>query len=253
MMPESEEVLENREGGFGWRLDHAPVHVRMFVTIFLCVVGLGMIAAQVNLFLQHRYADGDPAFSMKDIVGDLHGRPGQRSFTQAVRGNMREYLETEEEVETVIAWSEADGLEQDYHLQIADIISERCIICHSPGGEAEQLPLTSYEEVIKSVKPAWLSPSPERIAKLIHIHILGLASLWMIVGCITLFSGPTNVWRSLLAAMPLVGITMDAIGMCLAPLAKPFVWLTIGGGALMGIAFVCQFFLVMYSLWYPRR
>lgn len=238
---------------FSWRLDRAPIHVRMFVTIFLCTVGLGMIAAQVNMFLQHRYADGDPAFSMEDIVSDLHGRQGQRPLVAAVRGSMKQYLDTEDEGGTLIAWAEADGPERDYHIKVADILFERCVMCHAPGGEAKWLPLTSYEEVIETVGPVWLSPSPEHVARTIHIHLLALASLWVLVGCVTLLSGPSSVLRSILATAPLIGIIMDAVGMWLAPLAKPFVWLAVGGGALMGMAFVCQFFLVMYSLWRPKN
>ena len=121
---------------FPWRLDRAPLYVRCFVTLFFCVVGLGLVVAEINLVLSHRLADGDPGFSFDDIVADLHGYAGARPLVHALHGPMRQYVKTEEEAETIIAWAEADGPEREYRIRIVDIIEARCLKCHSSGGES---------------------------------------------------------------------------------------------------------------------
>lgn len=236
-----------------WRLDWAPVHVRLFVTVFFCAVGLGSLAAQAHLYFRHRHADGDPALSVADIVADLHGRTGQRPIVRALNGKMRQYVESEAEAKALLDWAAREGPEREYHLQIADILSERCTKCHAPRGKAERVPLTSYSEVMKVVKPKWLSPAPEHIARVTHIHLLALSSLWMLTGCVTLLCGAPSWQRSLLAAAPLFGILMDAVGQWLAPLAKSFVGLSLAGGAVMGIGFLAQFLLIIHSLWLPAQ
>ena len=232
-----------------WRLDLAPAPVRALATAFLCAIGLGLLAAQANLYLSHRHADGDPAFSMADIVADLHGREGGRPLVAALNGEMRQYVDSEEEAEALIAWAMADAPEREYHLSIADIFSERCVRCHGPGGESSDRPLTSYGQAQKVSLAGWHAPTWEHIARITHTHLLPLAVLWTLVGAVTVFSGPPSWSRAALAILPLAGIVVDAAGVWLAPLSRPMVWLVVAGGAAMGLGFFCQFVLAVYSLW----
>lgn len=236
-------------GAARWRLDQAPVHVRALATVFLCVVGMGLLTAHVNLYLSHRHADGDPSFSLDDVFADLHGREGTRPLVRAVNGRMRQYVQSDEEAEAIIAWAEEDGPERSYHLEIADVFSDRCVKCHSITGEAGNRLLTSYDEAKKYAARGWDAPTWEHIARVTHVHLLSLGALWTLVGIVTVLSGPASLGRSALAAVPLLGIALDVAGMWLSPLARPLVWLSLTGGAAMGTGFLCQFVLVMYSLW----
>lgn len=232
-----------------WRLDLAPPQIKVPATLFICVVGLGLLAAQANLFLSHRHADGNPAFSTDDIFAVLHGDDQGRPLVTAINGKMRQYVDSEEEARAIIDWAENDGPERAYHLEIADIFSARCIKCHNPSGKSKHVLLTSYQNARKYTERRRYTPTWEHIARVTHVHLLSLAGLWLLVGMLTIFSGPPCWGRTLLAMLPLAGIALDAAGMWLAPLSRPCVYLSLTGGAAMGLGFLLQFILVFYSLW----
>ena len=243
---------ERPAGRLNGRLDEAPVQTRILVTLFLMVTALGLAAAHVHLYLHHRHADGQAAFTLDDVVADLHGKEGARPLVNALDGNMAQYVESAEEADLIIEWVVAGAPERAYHLEVADVIADRCTTCHSPKGEARQVLLTNYEEVMKQVRPRWHQPSWNHIARVTHLHLLTLGALWTLMGLITVLSGPPSWLRCALAALPLMGLILDTAGIWLAPLSRPCVWLVIIGGALMGVGFLGQLLVVSYRMWIRR-
>lgn len=107
------------------------------------------------------------------------------------------------------------------------------------AGSAEK----DQEPIYKSEQFVWT-------LKWTHIHLFGMSTIFILMGAIVVFLDMRTGARTLLIALPFLGIWIDIASMWLKGYISPdFFWLHIPGGGLFGAIFIFVFFRGIFEMW----
>lgn len=110
----------------------------------------------------------------------------------------------------------------------------------------------SYKVTVSDIAELYTGPgaSMATIISLAHIHLLGLFSVFSIIGFIFIHSTLPPGLKSTLVVLPFVAFLVDVSGWFLTKLlAVGFVWLVILGGATFSMALGSMILISLYELW----
>src|SRR5207248_2576382 len=97
---------------------------------------------------------------------------------------------------------EKDGVK---YVTINNLISKRCVRCHTQGKSAGFAPLDEYEFVRSYGEPEHTGGMPLRkLAQSTHVHLLGFSMLYMLTGVIFACSNWPGIFRLVIAPLALV-------------------------------------------------
>lgn len=134
------------------------------LTLFLFLMGAGVLVSQANIYHHHHDADLDPELTVDDIRRTFHGmekmvtaqentaKPSEMLKEVSPGGRMREYLEAggPPAVRSLTTWLESGGKEADFSVsdkpQTGDpspqtVIGQCCVRCHNAkDGDESDIP-----------------------------------------------------------------------------------------------------------------
>src|SRR5581483_2075623 len=125
------------------RLARLGLPARLLVTLFVVCIGAGYFSALLQLHTVHG--------SREDVVAAFHGSPDRTRLVVMAEGDMRQHLKTDAELEAIRRWVAA-GTPRESWEPVHEILSARCVRCHSEGKEKEDAPLVSYEDVTRETR-----------------------------------------------------------------------------------------------------
>lgn len=147
-----------------FRLRDLPASVRLVVSVFILLIGVGFLFAQANIYHRHHLADGKAGLTFDDLRIIYHGsavpadEAGPSAATsrmlEMVRpgGDMRKNLEKGglPEIRSLVAWLESGAPESTFDSPPAgdpsavtprQVIARRCLRCHNAeDGEKADTP-----------------------------------------------------------------------------------------------------------------
>ncbi|MFQ5462666.1 MAG: hypothetical protein ACE5E5_08580 [Phycisphaerae bacterium] len=208
-----------------------PLPWRALVTVFVLVIGLGYLAALVNLIAQNELVDGKPGLSKADLLLKYHGGyidvdpgdPPPPRMLEMIDGKMRKNFETEADYQIVRRWILEGAVEAAFRTP-SDIASERsaaspegiiirdCLICHAADSGETIAETSSYgpnDSTVDFTQLARFAKSPAPEAKRIyrspkdwrtlalstHAHLLSVPIFVVIIGALFLWTGwPSGPW-----------------------------------------------------------
>jgi hypothetical protein len=233
-------------------LCNLSLSVRLLFSGYLLVIAIGYGMAMIQVLFTHGMADGQPGLSVEDIVYSYYGNRSGSLMESKLEGSMKANAPETERFK-IIQWLRDGADEAAYRAEIQPIIEKRCTVCHN--AEAGSLPdFTRFENVKKRAEANQGASFPS-LARVSHIHLFGIAFIFMFVGLI--FALTTGVRRRLKATaitMPYVFLLTDITSWWLTKLNPHFALLVIVGGGGMAMAFVFMWVVSMYEMWLlPRR
>ena len=220
---------------------------------YLTVVAIGYIMAMVQLQFTHGMADGKLGLSVDDIVYSYYGKRSGSVLEAKLNGSMK-LMTSEQNRLKIINWVHKGANEQAfYDTGIRAIINNSCIKCHN---EAAGLPIpdfTLFENVAARAKID-TGASFSSLARVSHIHLFGIAFIFMFVGLIfSLATGVPKYLKATVIVMPYVFLVLDISSWWLTKLNPNFAWLVFVGGSMMGLSFVFMWVISMYEMWIMPR
>lgn len=152
--------------------------------------------------------------------------------------------------------------EEEGHIAIQYLISERCLRCHTEGGEGVY-PLETYDDIAKYLKVpevssdgTMVSPrrmSLEKLAQSTHAHWLSFSMLFGLTGLAFAFTSYPFVLRVVLAPLVLVVQMIDISCWWLARMEAPmglyFANLILITGGIVAMGLVAQILLSLFSMY----
>lgn len=149
-------------------------------------------------------------------------------------------------------------------LKIKTLIEARCVTCHSKGGDKEDVPLDSYDELAKWMKVDAAAPvgdwikveEPVSITKLTqstHAHLLSFAVLFSLTGLIFACSSYPTGMRVILGPWVVIAVFADVSLWWLARLSEEwgpyFAMGIIGTGGAAGMGLGAQITLSLFNMY----
>ena len=228
--------------------------LRALFTGYLLVVAVGYLMAVVQIQLTHGLADGEYGLSVDDIVYSYYGNRSNSLLENKLHGSMKP-MATEEERAAIITWIHQGATEEAYENSgIKNIFEAKCITCHNADSG---MPIPDYAE-FKNIKERALvdtGASIQSLARISHIHLFGIAFIFMFVGVIfSLAAGVPKPLKVIAIITPYAFLLIDISSWWLTKLNPNFAWLVIIAGGAMALSFAFMWLVSMYEMWIlPRK
>lgn len=232
----------------GINLCSQGLSIKMLFTGYLCIVALGYLMALVQILFTHGMADGEFGLSVDDIVYSYYGKRSGSVLENKLTGSMQ-VMAPEEERLKIINWVKKGADEEKFMTDIKPIVDTRCIACHSKASGMTIPDFTKFENFAKRAETD-PGASFSNLARVSHIHLFGIAFIFMFVGMIfSLAAGVPPVLKASAIVMPYIFLFVDITSWWLTKLSPHFAWLVIIGGGMMGLSFAFMWIVSMYEMW----
>lgn len=85
-----------------------------------------------------------------------------------------------------------------------------------------------------------------------HIHLFGIAFIFLLIGGIFAFAEFPRGWQGLLMVTPFAALILDVLSWWLTKWSPGFAWLTMISGVLYGLAGTVMIVTSLLQMWLPR-
>ncbi len=219
---------------------------------YLTVVAVGYLMAVGQILYTHGMADGKFGLSIDDIVYSYYGKRSGSVLESKLNGSMK-FNAPEEERRQIINWIRKGADKERFQKEIRPIINKRCVRCHSPASALPIPDFTKDEELFQRAQTD-TGASISSLVRVSHIHLFGIAFIFMFVGLIfSLAAGVPKPLKVFAIIMPYVFLLVDIASWYLTKINPNFAWLTIIAGGAMAIAFAFMWCVSMYEMWIMPR
>jgi hypothetical protein len=227
--------------------------LKSLFTGYLVVVAVGYLMAIVQIQFTHGMADGELGLSTDDIVYSYYGKRSGSTLESKLNGSMKMKAPEADRLK-IINWVRKGADEKSFNdTGIRKIFDNSCVACHSPPSGLPVPDFTKFEN-IAHVSETDTGASFSSLARVSHIHLFGIAFIFMFVGLIfSLASGIPKTLKSTVIVMPYIFLLIDIASWWLTKLNPHFAWLVIIGGGTMGLSFAFMWIVSIYEMWIMPR
>ncbi|MBE0437128.1 MAG: hypothetical protein IBX56_15155 [Methylomicrobium sp.] len=236
---------------FKSHLKELDLPIKVLFTGYLGTVAVGYFFALIQILFTHGMADGKFGLSIDDIVYSYYGNRSGTLLETKLNGSMKPYA-TEQERFALIQWTR-DGAEQSEYASSGSkkIIETKCVMCHN--ADASGIPNYNDFTQLKAVTEQDEGATFASLIRISHIHLFGIAFIFMFVGLIFSFSETASVMiKSTAIGMPYVFLIADIMSWWLTKLHPMFAWLVIIAGMGMAVSFAFMWFTSIAEMWAYR-
>jgi len=241
--------MEKEKDGIdgGWlNLTRISLPVKVLFTGYLIVIGVGLLIAGLQILLTHGMADGKFGISVKDIVYSYYGNREGSKLEKALNGSMKQYA-TPEERAILIEWVRKGAPDKEYETKVKPIIQNNCSKCH---GVIPSIPDLTKKEVLKELAKVDTGATIGQLTRLSHIHLFGMAFIFMLLGFIFSFSvGINKLLKSILIFTPFAFQLIDITAWWLTKIWPNFAYFVIIGGFGYFTASALMIIISLYQMW----
>ncbi len=229
-----------------YQLKNLPFSVKVLFSSYLIIISIGYFIALLQILFTHGLADSKFGLSISDIVYSYYGNRSGSKLETMLNGPMKPYAPAEERF-AIIQWVRDGAKREVYEKKIKPIIEKRCIACHQAGAPIPDF--TKFDELHKRAATD-TGITLQSLVRVSHIHLFGIAFIFMFVGMIFCFAaGVPEPLKAAAVVMPFLFQLLDIASWWLTKLSPHFAWLVIVGGAGMAMAFVFMWIISMYEMW----
>jgi len=233
------------------RFQDCSVSEKLLDSIFLITIGLGYLFALAHTFYSHEGRDGKPGLSVEDVQIAYYGKHQQTRLGAALNGAMAGNLEFPEQKQIIFDWIENGSKVDEFNANVAPILTENCIGCHSEDSGMNLPPLTTFEEV-KKLTHGDTGASVQSLVRVSHIHLFGIAFILFFVGRIFILCEMKPMVKRVMVLVPFVAILLDILSWYITKVIPGFSYVVVLAGGLMGLSLAGQILVSLYQMWFYK-
>ncbi len=229
-----------------YELRNLPFSAKVLFSAYLVIIAIGYFVAMLQILFSHGLADGKFGLSIEDIVYSYYGNRSGSKLEIMLNGPMKPYAPPQERFQ-IIQWVRNGAPKDEYEKTVRPIVEKRCVMCHNANSSLPDF--HRYEELKKRAETD-TGATIQSLVRVSHIHLFGIAFIFMFVGIIFCFaSGVPEYLKAVAVAMPFIFQMTDIASWWLTKLSPHFAWLVVAGGAGMAMSFVFMWIVSMYEMW----
>jgi len=233
----------------GIRLRDLSLPLKLLVTVFLIVLGIGYLISMANLYLTYSLTDGEPGLTAADLKRAFYGdRNNTRLAAKIDGGSMEQFLPVPGEKEIILSWVQDGAHEDQFDAKVMPVLMRNCVRCHSAGRVSSFRPLTSYEEVMTVTKVDRGEP-PALWARVAHTHVLSIGIIFFCLGMIFSFTSYKDSVKAVIVLIPFLALLVDFGCRFLAKYLPALVYLMMMTGAVLGLSLALMILIPLYEMW----
>ncbi len=233
------------------RFQDCSVSEKLLDSIFLITIGLGYLFALAHTFYSHEGRDGQPGLSVEDVQIAYYGEHQQTRLGAALNGAMGGNLEFPEQKQIIFDWIENGSNVDEFNANVAPILNENCVACHSEDSGMNLPPLTTFEEA-KNLTHADTGASVQSLVRVSHIHLFGIAFILFFVGRIFILCEMRPMVKRVMVLVPFIAILLDILSWYITKVIPGFSYVVVLAGGLMGLSLAGQILVSLYQMWFYK-
>jgi len=228
------------------------ISLKMLFSGYLTVVAVGYVVALVQILFTHGMADGRFGLSIDDIVYSYYGNRSGSVLESKLEGSMKD-MAPEEQRFRIIQWVRDGADIGTYNAEIQPIIQKHCVSCHSEESGMSLPDFTRFDNVLLRAETD-TGATFSSLTRVSHIHLFGIAFIFMFVGLIFSLAAGVPLWiKATAMIMPYIFLLLDITSWWLTKLNPNFAWLVMIGGVMMAVSFAFMWLVSMYEMWIMPR
>jgi hypothetical protein len=226
--------------------------LKALFTGYLLAIGLGLLAAGMQIMLTHGMADGKFGLSVDDIIYSYHGNhdgPNASKLESKLFGSMKDNAPPEVRM-ALLKWADAGAPASEWESNIKPKVEEYCGPCHAntPG-----LANITDKAVMDQMTKRDEGQTFTTLTRVSHIHLFGISFIFFMVGWIFSYATGFNIWlKSFLIITPFAFLIVDVASWWLTKLSPNFAWIVIIGGFGYSLASTVMIFTSLYQMWFMK-
>lgn len=207
--------------------------------------------AGAQIMLTHGMADGKPGLSLDDIVYSYYGHRDGSTLEAKLNGSMKNNAPPQVRID-MIKWAREGAPAGAWETSFKALFETYCTVCHNADSS---LPDFSNLENVQQRASVDTGISFTSLTKVSHIHLFGIAFIFMLMGTIFVFAeGISELIKAILIMIPFAFLIIDVLSWWLTKLNPAFAWITIIGGYGYTMASTAMLFISLYQMWIlPRK
>ena len=233
------------------RFQDCSVSEKLLDSIFLITIGLGYLFALAHTFYSHEGRDGQPGLSVEDVQIAYYGKHQQTRLGAALNGSMGGNLEFPEQKQIIFDWVENGSTVDEFNANVAPIMNENCVGCHSEDSGMNLPPLTTFEEA-KKLTHGDTGASVQSLVRVSHIHLFGIAFILFFVGRIFILCEMEPIVKRVMVLVPFFAILLDILSWYITKIIPGFSYVVVLAGGLMGLSLAGQILVSLYQMWFYK-
>lgn len=227
------------------------INEKILNTGFLLVIGIGYLVALCNMYFSYQSLDGEAGFTLEDVIAKYHGSTEQSRLMSAINGAMESNFKDKKEKLEVEQWINHGAKKQEFEENIAPILSQNCLICHTPSINSSIPNLTNYASVSELARVTHNNcASLSVLIRNAHIHIFGISFILFFIGKIFMLTNINARIKKMLLIVPFVALILDISSWFLTRDIQIFAYSIVLFGAILGISVGLQIVLSIYQMWF---
>jgi len=230
-------------------LAQLPRSYKVLFTGFLLVIGVGLLMAGAQIMLTHGRADGKVGLSINDIIYSYYGNRNSSKLQTMLNGQMKAMAPDDVRFQ-MVKWAQDGSPVTEWSSNIQPLMQQYCVSCHN--GESNQPDFTKFENV-KKIAEVDDGASYTSLTRVSHIHLFGIAFIFLFVGWIFAMAEYPTRWKLILIATPFAFLIIDILSWWLTKVSPVFAWLTMIGGIGYSLASTVMIFTSLTQMWLPRE
>ena len=230
-------------------LAQLPSSYKILFTGFLLVIGIGLMMAGAQIMLTHGKADGKSGLSLNDIIYSYYGNRDGSKLQSMLNGQMKAMAPDEARFE-MIKWAQDGSPISEWSSKIQPLMQQYCVSCHNAESS---LPDFNKLENVQKAAQVDEGASYTSLTRVSHIHLFGIAFIFLFVGWIFAMAEYPNRWKLILIATPFAFLILDILSWWLTKAMPFFALLTMLGGIGYSLASTVMIFTSLAQMWLPRN
>lgn len=223
--------------------------LKLLFTGYLIIIAVGYCVSIGQILLTNGMADGKLDLSVDDIVYSFHGNRSGSLLENKLNGSMKNRLPDKERIE-IIQWIRSGAKESAFAPRIQEIFSRYCVSCHNSVASSIIPDFTLFDN-IKKRSLSNHGTSFAALTRISHIHLFGIAFIFLSVGVIFTFSASLPLkLKNFIIVMPYLFLGVDVLSWWLTKLEPLFAWAVMLSGGGLVILFVLMWTVAIYEMWF---
>jgi len=239
------------------RLHRLSLLLKIAVSCLILVIAGGLVASVVHMHQHYCNKDEQPELTIDDVIGSFHGLKQPARLKEAINGDMKEHVTTDEERKAMDQWLSSNRISEDYDsldlgdFAPAEIIAINCLRCHSRDAKegddiGKTVPLDYWDDVKQVAFAKNLDPTPSSILiTSTHTHALTMPLVGLAACLLFLCTAWPRMLRHLVVMLTFAALLLDIGSWWLARENPFFCYMILVSGAafggLVGLQLLCAF------------
>ncbi|MEH6825136.1 MAG: hypothetical protein V7629_14605 [Motiliproteus sp.] len=230
------------------RLNTLNYQARLGLSGFLISVILGVLSAATLIGLV--YSKHESGFQIPEM-DKVKAKYSDPRLVGSMRTSMYKHVAEDGDIDIIAKWID-EGAKDDafFKEEVMYIIEEDCQKCHSKSSEMSgaitSMPFSSHEDLLKYTDKGY---TWTHMAKMAHIHLLGISVFLVIVSLAMAFSSYLGVIKTTLISAGWVALWLDISAWWLSKFSDQFAYVIAAAGTVEIAAVVAMSGLCLLNMW----